>query len=384
MTLRKTRTLFVEEIWNPLSICAVPAFVFDAQGNPTLTPAELSVYAIACMDCENPKSNCQFTRSLTELQKLTGFSDRKTVNVALQSLVGKSFLTPVGDRKPGSNEPQQYEFTNPITGEGLALEVSDKRNFQSLRSVLRHAGLAYFNVPTDVLQRMNQQTSAALALFMAADRCVNLAREREIEIRSVELRTMAGQDPKTFKRSIEEIHERWLLIGFTDASSRVVFVNLIDPESGTLLDSFEWEQQEADEEERQRRFAEAAANREHTAEEILAWAMWALKEKEPKTGSGANFMFTCPECRNRVSHKKKFAVNPFKGFYGAFYCFECRVNGSLNRLIAARCGFLESLTKLRSIASENPELLATATELLRGYDESGEYVGDGAGLRAVV
>src|SRR5579872_6680348 len=85
--LRKTRVLFTETIWNPLSICAVPAFVFDEQGNPRLTPAELSVYAVACMDCENPRANCRFTRSLTELQKLTGFSNRTVVSEAVKGLV---------------------------------------------------------------------------------------------------------------------------------------------------------------------------------------------------------------------------------------------------------------------------------------------------------
>src|SRR6185437_12527973 len=211
--LRQTRTLFVEEIWNPLSICAVPAFIFDEEANPRLTPAELSVYAVACMDAENPRSNCTFIRSMSELQKLTGFGDRETVNQATKNLVAKYFLRP-SDRKLGSNEPQRYELMNPLTREGLSLDVTDKRNFQSLRSVLRHAGLGYFNVPTDVLRQMGQKSSAALALFVAADRCVNIARERDIEIRSAELRAMAGQDPKTFKRSMAEIHERWLLIGF--------------------------------------------------------------------------------------------------------------------------------------------------------------------------
>src|SRR5690348_13052390 len=205
--LRSTRVLFSEQIWNPLSICAVPVFVFDEYGNPRLTPAELSVYAVACMDCENPRANCQFTRSLSELQKLTGFGNRTVVCEALKTLVLKHFLKPSGNRKPGSNEPQSYELTNPTNQESLALDVTDKRQFQSLRSVLRHTGLGYFNVPQDILRQMSQKTSAALALFMAADRCVNLARQRDIEIRSAELRAMAGQNPRTFKRSMEEIHE---------------------------------------------------------------------------------------------------------------------------------------------------------------------------------
>jgi hypothetical protein len=365
--LRKTRILFSEEIWNPLSICAVPAFVFDEADNPRLTPAELSVYAVACLDAENPRNNCQFRRSITALQKLTGFSYRKSVTEALQGLVAKNFIRPVGTRTPGSNEPQSYELVNPITREGLAIETSDKRNLQSLRSVLCHEGLAYFNLPTDVLRQMHTKTSAALALFVAADRCVNLAREREIEIRSAELRAMAGQDPRTFKRAVEEIHEKWLLIGFCDASSRTVLVTLIEPNTGKLLDSFEWEQSAVDKAERQKRYAHAVANRGQSNEQILAWAMWALRDDAPKRGVGTNFLFTCPACRNKKSHKKKLAVDPTKGTYGAFTCYDCRVGGSLNKLVAPLRGFLDSLTKLKGIEREEPVTFAKANAMLNGY-----------------
>lgn len=311
---------------------------------------------------------------MSELQKLTGFGNRTVVSNAVQGLVGKNFIRPVGTRRLGSNEPQAYELLNPITCEGLAIESADKRNYQSLRSVLRHAGLGYFNTPIDVLRQMSQKSSAALALFMAADRCVNLARQRDIEIRSAELRAMSGQDPKTFKRSIEEIHERWLIIGFTDTTSRTTFISLIDPESGTLLDAFEMEQQAIDEEAREKRYAEAMENREHTAADILAWAMWALNNPNPKHGTGGNFMFTCPECKNRKSHKPKFAVSPFKGYYGAHYCFDCRESGSLNTLLAKHRGLLESLKKLASIRHDNAELYATAEQLVRGRNEKGDYI----------
>jgi hypothetical protein len=206
---------------------------------------------------------------------------------------------------------------------------------------------------------------------MAADRCVNLARERDIEIRAAELRTMAGQDPKTFKRSMEEIHERWLLIGFTDATSRIVFVNLIDPDSGSLLDSFEYEQTAVDEAQRQERYANAIKKRENTAEEILAWVMWALHDEDPKYGTKANFLFMCPECRNKKTHRKKFAVDAFKGHYGAYYCYDCRVSGALNKLIATRCGFLDSLIALRGIRREQPRLYEKASELMKQYGPDG-------------
>jgi hypothetical protein len=382
--LRATRVLFSETVWNPLSVAAFPVFVFDQSGNPRLTPAELSIYAVAYMDCENPRSNCQFTRSLTELQKLTGFSYRKTIIEALQGLVNKKFLKTVGERAPGSHTKQTYELLNPMTEDGLSIESTDKRHFQSLRSVLRHAGLGYFNVPQDVLRQIHQKPSQALALFVAADRCVSVARERDIQIRSAELRAMSGQDQKTFKKAIEEINEKWLLIGFTDDTSRVTFISLIDPESGKVLDEFEWEQQAADQEAREQRYANAIAKREHNPDEILAWAMWALRDNSPKRGTGSNYLFTCPECRNKKSHKKKFAVDPYKGFYGAYVCFDCRTGGSLNKLLAVRCGLFDSLTKLRAIGREHPELLARAKELTDGRNADGEYYGDGAGIHARV
>ena len=181
---------------------------------------------------------------------------------------------------------------------------------------------------------------------------------------------------------MEEIHERWLLIGFTDSSSRMTFVQLIDPESGKLLDTFEMEQEEADKEAREKRYAEATAQRDFSGPEILAWAMWALSDDSPKRGTGANYLFTCPECRNKKSHKKKFAVDPYLGYYGAYMCYECRAGGSLNKLIAGRCGFLESLTVLSSIKCDHPKLMEKANALCNGRNVSGGYVGDGYRCRA--
>jgi hypothetical protein len=371
--LRKTRYLFPDELWNPVATCAVPAFIF-ADGKPVLTPAEVSLYAIACKDASEPKSNCAFSRSLTELQTLTGFSNRSVVTDALKGLVTKGFIRPFGERKTESQESQPYELMNPRTAEPLAIQSSDSRNFVGLRSALYHAGLSYFNVPLDVVQGMSKKSSAELVLFLAVARIAGKVEDRDFVTKAAGLRDLSGLSQKTFKKVVVRLNKRWLEIGFTDTDCLNVSVFLIDPDTKKLLVTFEREQKDADQ---LRAQANAKAQRTLSAEQVFAWALWFLRNDNPKPASGAEFLFTCPLCKNRKSHKPKLTVNPFKGVYGAFHCYECRYGGGLKKLAGTRCDVWESDKMLASIKSEQPALYAKATALLKGYGPSG-YIGRGA------
>jgi hypothetical protein len=371
--LKKSRYLFPEQLWNPLAVCAVPAFVF-AEGKPVLSPAETSVYAIACADAEEPKNNCTFTRSLSELQTLTGFSDRHVVIDAVKGLMSKCFIRLTGEHKPGSKDAQTYELLNPRTAEGLGVEGSDSRNFLSLRSALYQAGLGYFNMPLDVVRGMSEKGSSELVLFFAIARCAGKIQDRDFEIKAAELRDLSGLDPKTFKKVVVRIDKQWVQIGFTTTDCRAVAVFLIDPASKKLLSAFEREQKDRDNEAIQKRVMPA---RMHSAQEILAWTMWALRNDNPKPASGAEFMFTCQLCRNKKSHKPKMTVNPFKGLYGVFHCYDCGYGGGLKKITGSQYGVWEAAKMLASIKSEQPALYAKATALLKGYGPSG-YIGRGA------
>jgi hypothetical protein len=365
--LRTTRNLFPDELWNPLAVCAIPSFIFS-DGKPVLTPAEVSVYTIACMDAEQPKNNCTFTRSLAELQTLTGFSFRNAITDALKGLMEKKFIRLVGEHKPGSQTPPIYELLNPQTGEALSVGGTDRRAFLSLRSALYHARLSYFNIPQDVVLNMSKKSSAELVLFLCVARCAGKVQERDFEIKAAELRRLSGLAQKTFKRVIEHLNRCWLMIGFTATDCREVFVFLIDPGSKKLLTTFEREQKNRDEAAIQNR---VRPERTHSAGEILAWAMWALRNDNPKPACGGDFMFTCPMCRNKKSHKPKLSVNPFKGVFGAFHCYECRYNGGLKKIAGSRHGIWEAKKMLAGIRQEQPALFAKATEVLKGYDADG-------------
>ena len=390
--LRKSRTLFHEDLWTPLAVFALPAFIYE-KDEPILTPAELAVYAIGCEIAEEPKNNCRFTLSVTEIQALTGFSKRNTVTEALRGLASKNFIQPVGTRKPGSKTPQSYELTNPKTQEGFSLDTKDRRERKSFRSALYHNGFGYFNVPKFSLRPLPDFGATALVLFCAAARCANTTESnlrqfntrqlvegrysgRDFEIPSVELRKMTGLDPKTFKKAMGRIHNQLLYIGFTDASSRTVQIMLIDPDTKISLDLMEQRQREADEADRRKYRSE---NRKHAAAQLLAWVMWAFKDCAPRVAGRGEFCFWCPECHNRKTRKGKrelkqrFSVNPFKGASGLYRCYDCSASGSVKALVISRVGIFDALVKLAGIERES-HYYEPAQELVKGYDEEGRVI----------
>src|SRR6266404_292784 len=250
--LRRNRNVFPDELWTPLAIFALPAFIFE-KDEPLLTGAELAVYALGCETAEAPKNNCCFSLSISELQKMTGFSKRAHIRQALDGLTEKGFIRPVAEHTPGSKTARAYELMNRLTEEGFSLDVKDKRERQNFRSALYQNGLGYFNVATFGLRALPEFGTKCLVLFVAAARCANTTEanlrlfntrqlvegkysSRDFEVPAVELRSMTGQDPKTFKGAISRIHGELLHIAFTDTTSRTVQVILIDPVSKQSLD----------------------------------------------------------------------------------------------------------------------------------------------------
>jgi hypothetical protein len=393
--LRKNRNLFPDELWTPLAIFALPVFIFE-NGKPVLTPAELVVYSLGCEVAENPKHNCCFALSLTDLQQLTGFSDRKHIIEALDGLVAKSFIRPVGTRRRGSKTPQAYELMNPLTEDGFSTDSQDKRERQNFRSALYHRSLGYFNVPIFALRALPEFGARAIVLFVAMARCANTTEaklrrfntrqlvegaysSRDFEMPAMELRTMTGLDPKTFKNVMTRIHGQLLHVGFTTSTSRTVQVILIDPVSKDSLDLLLNRQREADEAAQRKRWAEnRGQNRKHTAAQLLAWAMWFFKDASPQPASGSDFMFWCPVCHNKKtrkgknSQKQRFGVNPFKGAHGLCYCQDCGHGGSVWKLVTSSIGLFEAGQKLARIEDEEPKYFQSAQELVRGFTEDGE------------
>jgi hypothetical protein len=388
--LRKNRSLFHEDVWTPLAVFALPAFIYKSD-QLLLTPTELAVYALGCEIAGEPKNNCRFTLSVTQIQASTGFSKRNTVTKALHGLVTKNFIKPVGARKPGSKTPQTYELTNPVTQDGFSLDPNDKRERQNFRSALYHSGFGYFNVAEFSLRGLPEFGAGALALFVAAARCANTTESnlrqfntrqlvdgrysgRDFEMPALELRRMAGLDRKTFKKMIARIHNQLLHIGFTDATSRTVQVILIDPGTKTFLDTMQDRQQEADEEARKKYRSE---NRKHTAAQLLAWVMWSFKDCAPRSASGGEFCFWCPKCHNtktrkgKREQKQRLSVNPFKGASGLYRCYDCMTGGTVKALVTGRMGIFEAHVKLAGI-KEDSQYYRPAQELLKNYNEEGE------------
>jgi hypothetical protein len=380
-TLRITRHLFEETIWNPLAICAIPFFIYDEsqQDKPVLNRAELAVYAIACAHAEEPKNNCRVTLSISEFQELSGFSNKNTVRDALKGLEEKHFLRTVDGK---SGEKKTREILNPRTGESFSIETSDRREFTRLRTALSQCGLGYFNIPVDMVNRLHEKSSSAFTLFVAVARSMNLASSRcmfiedirEVEVPAKRLRKMTGFSHDTLKKSVIELDESWLHIGFTDADHKVVLISLIDPATKESLWLFEYKRREADNAERKEKFEANLLKREHTNTQLLAWAMWILNDSGPLGKDGEEFSFWCPVCRNQVTSKgrrqarPRFSVNVSKGSYGLWHCFDCGIGGTLLKLAEQRRGGTWDARKmLHDIEKEKPTLYAAAQRLLDGY-----------------
>jgi hypothetical protein len=134
------------------------------------------------------------------------------------------------------------------------------------------------------------------------------------------------------------------------------------------LTAFARKQKEDDDAERQNNIR---AQRRHTPEQLLAFAMWVMRDGNPKRGTGADFCFRCHACRNRVTHKPRLAVNVYRGTHGAFFCYECKAGGGLKKLATEKVGLFVALSKLAGIERSEPVLFDTATKLLKGYTDSG-------------
>jgi DNA-binding MarR family transcriptional regulator len=362
--LRKSRFLFPDGIWTPLSIVAVPVFVFDAGHKPVLTGPELCAYAIACEIAENPQANCAFTLSLSDLMKHMGLTSRPAVAKIRKSLERKRFIKREGARK--GRDAQRYVLTNPRSGESFAVETEDKRTHQSLRSTLRHLGIGYLNVPLFAIQQISKSPTSSFALFVAVCRYLSILGERDGQLEASILRAMSGLDRRTFKKAIEALNGRWLDIAFSD--SRTVGVILVNPWTQATLESFARTLKDEDDAAVQRSIH---AQRVNTPEQLLAFAMWLIGDTNPKHSSGADFYFRCPECRNGKTHKPKFAFNPFRGTHGLFCCYDCGVGGGLKRLAVEKVGLFGALSKLAGIERSEPLLVEAATKMLKGYTESG-------------
>lgn len=363
--LRKTRHLFPDELWSPLAIVAMPEFVFDEHQTPVLTKSELGTYALVCRSAEERRNNCSVDLSISDLQLLMGFAKRSDAIKARDGLENKKFIRRVVRK---GNKAQRYVLVNPKTLEDFAIETGDKRQFQSFRSRLRHSGIGYFNVPAFAIEHIRQVSSSSFAAFIGAARYMNLLQERDAEINAAVLCSMSGLSRKTLNKSIAALNKRWLTIGFTDTSYRTVFVELINNSTRETLMEFARKQKELDEEERQKRMREQRTN---SSAQLLAFAMWCIGDHNAKHTSGADFMFRCPDCRNGKTHKPKFAVNPFMGTHGCFYCHDCGIGGGLTKLGTQKVGLFDALKKLHAIETTEPLLFQKAQKLLRGYGVGG-------------
>jgi hypothetical protein len=363
--LRKTRHLFPDELWSPLAVVAVPAFVFDENHNPVLTKNELRVYALLCEKAEDRHNNCSVELSISDVQVLLGIAKRSSAVEARDGLERKNFIKRIA--RTGNLAPL-YLLTNPKTGEPFAVQNSDQRLFQSLRSRLRHSGVGYFNVPRFAVVNIKEVSSAAFSAFIAVARYMNLLQERDGEIRASILCSMAGLDRKTLNKSVASLNHHWLTIGFTDTAFRTLLVELIDHSSRKSLTQFARKQLELDDAEREQRMREG---RTHSPEALLAFAMWAIGSRDARHTSGADFMFRCPACHNGKTHRPKFSVNVFMGTHGAYFCHDCKIGGGLVRLATENVGLFDALKKLQNIHQTEPDLMKIASKLLQGYTERG-------------
>jgi DNA-binding transcriptional regulator GbsR (MarR family) len=375
--LRKTRHFVTEELWSPLAVFAVPLFILS-DGVPALEKNEEGVYTVLCERAENSRNNCIVTFGIEELEDRTGYS-RSSVSRAFKGLREKKFIRPVGDRRNGSREALSFELTNPANSEGLALVTDDKRERRNLRSALYQAQLPYMNLPMFSVREIKKRGVARFLAFRALAAIAGNLKQRGFTAETAVLRKLSGLDQKTFRRELEKVNGK-VIEAEVSPNGRMVRVTLIDPKSKQTLDDLEEQQKLADEEARLKRYDEENKERVSTPEQVLALALWCLKDLHPKIGGDGEFVFYCPECHNfktkrgRRQQRPRFTVNPSKGMNGLAYCHDCDagMGGDLLKYVANKTGMkpFEAMTKLLSIKSEEPAYYAAAQGLLGGFGGS--------------
>jgi hypothetical protein len=336
-----------------------------------LSRVELAVYSVACRIANRSASNCRFAVSVSQLSKVTGHSDEKQVREALRGLVTKGFIRPYGIRK--WKEPQAYELCHPETSEGLASSSTNFKHWVKLRTALHRSKIGYFYFPLATYEKLPTMRGSTFALLVAVARMANL-NGRSFQLKSAELRDLAGLDQKTFKTEVEATRENWVQFGFTDGGNKIVEVFILDPATGKSLDILEAEIEAQENAERAELFRQnRAKNGKHSPVNLLAWFLWAT-QMNMHHAAGGELRGTCPVCHNHKTMKPAFHVNFFKGTHGVFRCFECRYSGKVLDAIVDRVGMIAALLKLEMVHIEQPAEMAKATELLRGYGADGRYM----------
>jgi len=353
---------FVSDLFgSKVELTPVPVSVFTEDREPALTQGEACVFAVYCNAAKKAQANCKVALSVSEIQTLTGYAKREVVTTALHNLREKGFLLASGERQ--NRKAQTYELANPATGEGLSSLHTDPRKWLSLRGALQRDKLAYFWMPSDVINRMPQLSRRVFLLLMAIARLASL-RGREFVIESEHLRFLAGLDYKTFSKAISETEERWLHADFADAANRSVVVTLLDAETGQTLEIAEELRKEEMRQERERKYREGhERDGRYSPAQLLAFAMAAFPKLEQK-GAHGEFVTRCPKCHNAKKNRPGLHINPNKGVLGVYHCFECGDGGSLFRLVCDHFGgFHEATAMLAGVKFDQPELFATAERM---------------------
>jgi hypothetical protein len=370
-----TMGLFESGLWgDSIELTPVPKFIYSVGGKPLVSELELRVLSVASEESKKAKANCRFTMPAREMAQRVGYKKEDRVADALRGLLDKNFFGLVGNVQ--HRQTRTFEFCDLRTGEGLSSLSTNRSKWRSLRRVLNDERIPYLWAPSDSIRSLAHQDyrfhfSLSVAAFATAGRLA----QRSFEVSAGELRTMCGLDPDTFTNAVWASDEPWFTIGFTDNRHRSVYVRLMDAASGQSLDDVEDSRKTSEQQQREQRYAEDTERTDqHTNVKLMALALWAVGDLEQNDRHG-EFVKLCPFCRNAKKNRPRFSINVFKGTHGFWRCPECKAGGDLRRLVQKLTGLnlLQVQQKLASMPSDNPQLMARAERLLRGFTADGRY-----------
>ena len=191
----------------------------------------------------------------------------------------------------------------------------DGRRTPSLRTVLRNAKLIYFSVPKITLGRLAELKGPALAALLSLVKYAGELREPDFVINVQQWRKMSGIAGNETLLAACANFEDTVKIYFKSGAHHAT-AWLLNPETGRDItdEQFEKELSAAKRPERESPY---------TREELERWFRNEFPDAIP---NGSDLIIHCPRCREIHPTKTRptLRYDAGKGFWGVFYCDECR------------------------------------------------------------
>ena len=305
---------YTDTLWGALTTVALPVdYIFDRHGNIALAGCDLSTFVHCCVQANRLHSNCTFAAPIRELEAGTGYSHAQ-LERSLKKLQQGHLIQKMHSFR---FESAKYAISSKVTGIPLAELYGDEmdgRKTPSLRTVLRNAKLIYFTVPKATLKRLAELKGPALAALLSLIKHAGELREPEFSINVQQLRKMSRIACNETLFAAAEAFEDTIQV-FFESGAHHATVCLLNPETGRDISDEKFENELAKK--------PVQAESPYTRAELEAWFKSEFPDAIP---NGNDLIIHCHRCReiNPNRSRPTLRYDAGKGFWGVFYCDECR------------------------------------------------------------